>query len=200
MARLILLRHAVTTDTGKRLTGRLPGVGLSAAGREAAADLARSLAGIALAAVYTSPLQRCRETAAVIAAPHGLHPAVHRGLVEVDYGTWSGRTLASLRRTPEWRLLANAPSRVRFPEGETLAEVQARAVAACEALAAAHPAGTLALVSHGDVIGSILSHYLGMPLDLYHRITVAPASASTLDLPAQGAPRVLALNVTPRGA
>ena len=99
MTRLILIRHAPTAETGKRLTGRLPGVGLSAAGRRAAVALGQTLAAAPLEAVYTSPVQRCRETAVLVAGPHGLRPRAHRGLSEVDFGAWSGRTLASLRRT-----------------------------------------------------------------------------------------------------
>ena len=197
MTRLILVRHAPTAETGKRLTGRLPGVGLSPAGRRAAAALSRALADTPLQAVCTSPVQRCRETAALVAEPHGLRPLPHHGLTEVDYGAWAGCSLASLRRTSLWRLIQTAPSRVAFPNGEALPTVQARAVAACEALAAAHPEATLALVSHGDVIGLILAHYLGVPFDLYHRFSVSPASVSTLDLPAGGPARVHSLNVTP---
>lgn len=197
MTRLILVRHAPTAETGKRLTGRLPGVGLSPAGRRAAAALSRALADTPLQAVYTSPVQRCRETAAFVAEPHGLRPLPHHGLTEVDYGAWAGRSLASLRRTSLWRLIHTAPSRVVFPDGESLPTVQARAVAACEALAAAHPEATLALVGHGDVIALVLAHYLGVPFDLYHRFSVSPASASTLDLPTGGPARVHSLNVTP---
>lgn len=199
MTRLILVRHAPTSETGKRLTGRLPGVALSHAGRRAASELARALAGTPLQAVYTSPVLRCRETAAIIAEPHGLRPLAHHGLTEVDYGAWAGRTLASLRRTSLWHLIHTAPSRVSFPEGETLPAVQARALAACEALTAAHPEATLALVSHGDVIGLILANYLGVPFDLYHRLRVSPASASTLHLPSCGPARLEAINMMPGG-
>jgi probable phosphomutase (TIGR03848 family) len=197
VTRLILIRHAPTAETGKRLTGRLPGVGLSAAGRRAAEALARSLAAVPLEAVYTSPVLRCRETAVLVAGPHGLRPLALHAVSEVDFGAWSGRTLASLRRTALWRLVHSAPSRAVFPNGESLAAAQHRAVAACEALAAARPAATLAVVSHGDVIALILAHYLGMPLDLYHRLSVPPASASTLDLPGDGPASVRSLAAGP---
>jgi probable phosphoglycerate mutase len=194
VARLVLIRHAPTPETGKKLTGRLPGVGLDAPGREAAEATAAALAGLPLSVVYTSPLMRCRETARIVAAPHGLRPIPYRSLIEVDYGTWSGRSLGSLRRTKAWRSLLWAPSRFRFPGGERLGEVAARSAAACEDLAAAHPDGTIAVVSHGDVIKSALASFLGVPADLYHRIVIDPASWSIVDLPAHGMPMVVAVN------
>lgn len=197
MAGLVLVRHAVTPETGKRLSGRLPGVALSAEGRAQAEAVARCLADLPVAAVYTSPLQRCRETARVVAAPHGLKPVQYRSLIEVDYGSWSGRTLASLRRTKAWKHLLVAPSRVVFPGGERLGDVRGRAVAACEEIAAAHGTGTVVLVSHGDVIRSVLAHYLGMPIDLFHRVLISPGSVSRIDLPPGGAPRVTAVNHVP---
>ena len=196
MTRLILIRHAPTADTGKRLTGRLPGVPLTPAGREAAAALAGRLSLARLDAVYTSPALRCRQTAALVAAPHGLRPRVRRDLADTDYGDFSGRTLASARRSALWRRVHSTPSRVRFPGGEALAAVQARSVAACEDLAATHPEGTIAVVTHCDVIATALAHYLGMPLDFFPRLAPASPSASTLDLPAHGPARIAAVGVT----
>ena len=196
MARLYLIRHATTPDTGVRLTGRLPGVGLDSAGREQAEAVGRRLNGAGLAAIYSSPLRRCRETARAVAAPNGNEVTAYRSLIEVDYGSWSGRTLKSLQRTKLWPQLFTAPSRVTFPGGESLAAVQHRSVAACEELAAAHRSASIALVSHGDVIKAILAHYLGTPLDLFQRITIDPASVSVVDLPPAGPPRVLTVNRT----
>ena len=195
MTRLILVRHGPTADTGKRLTGRLPGVALTPAGHRAAAALARSLGEVPLVAVYTSPALRCRETAALLAEPHGLRPRVYPRLADTDYGSWSGRSLAVVRRTTLWRLVEATPSRVRFPDGEALTEVQARAIAACEALTARHPDATLAVVTHADIIGTALAHYLGMPLDLYRRLTLDPAAATTFERPADGPPRVRGINL-----
>lgn len=197
MATLYLIRHAPTAETGKKLTGRLPGVGLDGDGTRAAEAAASSLASVRFAAIYTSPVLRCRETARILAAPHALRPTPYRSLIEVDYGAWSGRTLGSLRRTRQWRELFVAPSRVRFPGGETLAEVQARAVRACEELADAHPRHTIGLVSHGDVIKSSVAHYLGVPLDLFQRIAISPASHSIVHLRRGQAPWVEAVNRTP---
>jgi probable phosphoglycerate mutase len=194
MARLVLVRHAPTPETGKRLSGRLPGVGLDDGGRRAAEATAQALAEVDFRAIYTSPVLRCRETARFVAGPHDLTPIAYRGLIEVDYGTWSGRTLGSLRRTKLWRQLFLAPSRVRFPGGERLSEVHARAVAACEELAAVHAGETVALVSHGDVIKAAIGYYLGVPMDLFQRIIVAPSSWSIVDVAPDAAPRVLAVN------
>jgi probable phosphomutase (TIGR03848 family) len=200
VTRLILLRHAPTADTGKRLTGRLPGVDLNPVGRGAAAALSRSLAPVPLEAVYTSPALRCRRTAAAVAAPHRLRPAVLAGINETDYGAWEGRSLASLRRTALWRLAHTAPSEVVFPDGEALPQVQRRAVRACQALARKHPGGSVVVVTHGDVIRLVLAHYLGMPMDLYPRLDVDPASASTLDLSPDAPPRVRSINLMAAGA
>jgi probable phosphoglycerate mutase len=194
MARIVLIRHAPTPETGKKLTGRLPGVGLGAPGRDAARRTADALAAVPFAAVYSSPVRRCKETARIVAEPHGLTPLPYRSLSEVDYGTWSGRTLGSLKRTKAWRELLAAPSRFRFPGGERLGEVAARSQAACEDLAAAHRDETIAVVSHGDVIRAAIAHYLGAPIDTFQRITVEPASWSVVDLPPGGVPRVVAVN------
>ena len=192
MARLLLVRHAPTADTGTRLTGRLPGVSLSEDGRLAAKRLAERLSDQKVRAVFTSPLERTAETAAQIAAVHRVQPVVDERLLEVDYGKWSGRTLISLRRLKAWRTVMVTPSRMRFPGGESLLEAQIRAVAACEEIAARK--GTVVAVTHADIIKAVVSHYLGQPLDLFQRIAVAPSSVTVLELSAGGIPMVLAVN------
>lgn len=194
--RLLLIRHAPTPETGTRLTGRQPGVGLSAKGREMADALGERLAGARLRAVYSSPQQRCRETAKPIAQQAGLSATSYRSFAEVDYGTWTGRSLSSLRRTKLWRQLFIAPSRVRFPGGESLPEMQARAVDAAEELTARHGDHLVAVVSHGDVIKAVLAHYLGIHLDLFQRLHVGPGSVAAIDLPEFGVPAVLSMNGT----
>lgn len=196
MARLLLIRHAPTAETGVRLTGRLPGVGLDEDGRRIAERTAGRLSDVKLKAVYSSPIERTRETAEIVARPHGLDPVIEDGLVEVDYGTWSGRTLKSLYRLKAWRTVQMTPSRMVFPEGESLADAQRRAVATCERLADRHHNDSIALVSHSDVIQSILSHYLGQPLDMFARIVISAGSVSVIDLPRQGFPSVATVNGT----
>lgn len=159
--------------------------------------LGRRLAGLPLTAVYTSPLLRCRQTASAVATPHRLTPLVRYHLSDTDYGDWSGRTIAAVRRTALWRLVREAPSRVVFPQGEGLAAVQARAVAACDSVAATHPEATVALVTHSDVIATALAHYLGMPLDFFPRLAPDAPSASVLDLASDGSVRVRTVGATP---
>lgn len=192
--RLLLIRHSVTPETGKRLSSLDPDIPLSEQGLQLAADLGQHLASVPLQAIYTSPHQRCRQTAAAIAKGRGLRPRVDRAFIEADYGKWLGRPLKSLYRLKAWQdLMANA-SRFRFPDGETLQEVQARAVAGVEALAGKHPDDSVAVASHGDIIKVIIAHYLGVPLDLSHRLDPMPVSVSVVDIPAAGSVRVPVFN------
>ncbi|MDP3984542.1 MAG: histidine phosphatase family protein [Acidimicrobiia bacterium] len=198
MARLLLIRHAPTEETGRSLTGRLTGHQLSDSGRQMAAAVAERLAGINLAALYSSPLERTWETAEVIAARQRPRSArvvtEHEGLLEVDYGAWSGRSLRSLYRLRAWRTVMTTPSRVRFPGGESLMEAQVRAVATCEELAGRHRGRLVGAVTHADIIKAVASHYLGQPLDLFNRLIIAPASVTVIDLPAEGSPRLVTIN------
>jgi probable phosphomutase (TIGR03848 family) len=193
---LVLLRHATTPATGKRLGGRTPGVHLDAPGRQQAEAAARRLAHLPVSAVYASPLERTRETAAPVARAHGLRVRIERGILEVDYGAWTDRPLAGLRRQALWRTIQQAPSRVTFPGGESIRGAQQRAVDATERIAAAHPGGTVVLVSHADVIKAVLAHHLGMGLDLFQRLVISPASSSVLVLPDGAPPAVLSINDT----
>lgn len=194
MARLLLIRHAPTPETGTKLTGRLPGVSLDERGTAIAEATAQRLAGVKIRAIHASPIERTWETAAAIARPHGLDPIRNEGFLEVDYGSWSGRTLKSLYKLKAWKTVQMTPSRMVFPDGEAIATAQARAVAACEALAGAHRKEIVAVVSHADIIKAIVAHYLGSPLDQFQRIGITPASVSVLDLPSGGVPRVAAVN------
>jgi probable phosphomutase (TIGR03848 family) len=195
MALLLLVRHALTDATGSRLSGNTPGVHLSERGRAQADHLARRLASIPVTSLFSSPLERCLETAAAIADGRGLE--VHRlpALVEVGYGRWTGRPLAQLARTTLWKQVQGSPSSVRFPEGETLREVQERAVAALHELAARRPHGTVVAVTHADVIRLVLAHFAGVHLDLFQRLIVSPASVSAVVL-GDRIPRVLRMNDT----
>ncbi len=194
MARILLVRHAPTPETGTRLTGRLPGVSLGEAGIEIARTTARRLEGVKIAAIYASPIERTWETAIEIARLHRLEPKREDGLLEVDYGSWSGRTLRSLYPLKAWRVVQQTPSRMTFPGGESLMAAQQRAVATVESIATRHLKQTVVAVSHADIIKSVLSHYLGQPLDLFQRIGVSPASVSVLHLSPGAAPHVSAVN------
>jgi broad specificity phosphatase PhoE len=160
-----------------------------------AARAAQEMADVRPAAVVTSPIQRCRETADILAEQWNVTPVVDRAFIEADYGSWSGRKLTALYRLKAWGSLMSAASRFRFPDGESLEDVQRRAIGAIERLSEGHRANAaVVVVSHADVIRSVLAHYLGMPLDLIHRLHVGPASASLVMLPKAGPPAVPVVN------
>lgn len=196
MTTLFLVRHAVTSDTGYRLTGWTEGVGLTEEGRKQAEIAARGLSHVDFAAIYSSPIDRTMETARAIAEPHRMRVKSSKGLGEVRYGGWTNRSLKSLMRTKLWDTVQRFPSAARFPDGESVREVQARAITEIERIATEHPKGKVCCVSHGDVIKLIAAHYLGVHIDLYQRIVIGPASVSVISLTSYG-PRILALNNCP---
>jgi probable phosphoglycerate mutase len=190
MTTLVLVRHATTASTGKRLGGRTSAP-LDDAGRDQAQAAAERLAGVPLKAVYASPLPRTLQTAQIVAAPHRLPVVEDEGLLEVEYGDWTDRPLKPLLRTKKWPVIQARPSLVTFPNGESIREAQLRAVAAVERIVARHRKATVAVVSHADVIKALVSFYLGQPLDLFQRLHVSPASFSVLHLSADGGQPVL---------
>jgi probable phosphoglycerate mutase len=193
MTLLLLIRHALTDATGKRLSGQARGIHLSRAGGNQAAALAERLAPVPVAVVYSSPLERCVETARAVARPRGMEVRVEPGIIEVAYGNWTGRPLAQLSRTALWKQLQGAPSTMRFPGGESLAEVQQRAVGALDAIAARHPKKIVAAFTHADVIRLAVAHYAGVHLDLFQRFIVGPTSVSAVLL-GDRIPRILRVN------
>ena len=201
MSTLVLVRHGRTTANATGLlAGRSPGVSLDGTGREQAARAGARLAPVPLAAVVTSPLQRCRQTAQAIVAARRDAPELRseKGLTECDYGDWQGRELKELARERLWKVVQQQPSAAGFPGGETLVAMQARAVEAVRrhdrAVEEAHgPHAVWVAVSHGDVIKSVLADALGMHLDLFQRIHVDPASVSVVHYGA-ARPSVLAMN------
>jgi probable phosphomutase (TIGR03848 family) len=195
VAIIVLVRHGVTDQTGVRLYGQGPGVHLSPRGHEQAKVLADRLRSIRPAAVYSSPLERCRETAAPIAAAAGLTVHTERGILETDLGAWTGKTFGQVRRARLWRRILAVPSSARFPGGESLAEVQARTVRALETIADRHPRRSVVVVTHGDPIRLALAHFAGMHLDHFQRLEVAPGSISVVAA-GHGGPRVLRVNDT----
>ena len=179
---VLLVRHGSNDYVGRALAGRSLGVHLNAAGRAEAGRLARRLAPLPIAAVYSSPLERAVETAAPLAVARSLDPRLVEAAAEIDFGEWTGRTIAELEADPLWRRFNTERSTTRPPGGELMAEAQARMVGAVEDLRAAHPGETIALVSHADVIRAALAHYAGIPLDAIGRFEIRPASVTTLRL------------------
>ncbi len=196
MAYILLIRHGQNDWVNKRrLAGWTPGVHLNEEGRSQAEQLSERLSSLPLKAIYSSPLERCIETAAFLAHPHGLEVVELDDIGEVHYGDWQGKKIKKLaKKKRKWYAVQHFPSRFRFPGGESLTEVQKRAVAAIERLSLLHEKELVAVVSHADVIKLILAHYLGMHIDLFQRIVVSPASVSSLMLSESGPVRVLRIN------
>ncbi|QIK66420.1 MSMEG_4193 family putative phosphomutase [Nocardioides sp. HDW12B] len=189
MATVILVRHGRTTaNTAGVLAGRSPGVRLDDRGREQVARLGERLSGVPLRGIVSSPMVRCRETAAAVAERQQPGPATverESALAEVDYGEWTGGTLATLAKEPLWRTVQAHPSAVTFPGGESMSGMAARAVAAVRRwdarVAAEHgDDAPWVAVSHGDVIKAVLADALGIHLDQFQRIVVDPASVSVV--------------------
>ena len=196
MTTVLLVRHATTEATGKRLGGWTPGVHLDDRGVAQAEATAQRIAdsGADVAAVYASPLERTQDTAKVVAKSLGLRVRTRKGLGEVDYGDWTDRPLGHLRRRKDWQTVQHTPSRWTFPGGESIRGAQSRAVDQVETLATEHPDDTIVAVSHADIIKAAVAHFMGMPLDTFQRIVVSPASITTLALPPGGPPALLGLN------
>lgn len=180
--RILLIRHGINDYVKEhRLAGWTPGVYLNAEGQAQAAALAERLGRAALAALYSSPLERARETAAPLAARLGLPVQILDALGETRCGDWTGQAVEELRKTELWLQVQFYPGGFRYPGGESTLEVQTRMVAALDMLCAAHPGQTIAVFSHADPIKLAVAFYSGTPLDLYQRLTVAPASISELE-------------------
>lgn len=182
MATVVLLRHGRSTANASAvLAGRTPGVGLDDTGRAQAQAVVGRLAEVRFDRLICSPLQRCQETVAPLAAATGLPVQTDDRFAEVDYGDWSGRPLAELAKEPLWRVIQGHPSAAVFPGGEGLAGVSARAVAGIRAqLADSGPDDVLLICSHGDVIAAILADALGLHLDTYQRLVLSPGSLSII--------------------
>ncbi|HVX23527.1 MAG TPA: histidine phosphatase family protein [Acidimicrobiales bacterium] len=192
---VLLVRHGRTPTTGSVLPGRRPGLHLSEEGRGQAERAAERIAALqqAPAAVYASPLERTRETAAPIAKALGLRVRTDQGLLEADMGRWTGGSLKRLGRTRDWGRVQRWPAGFRFPGGESFAEMATRATDAVLRLVAAHPGKTVVAVSHADPIKAVVAGAAGVPLDLFQRLVVSPCSVTAI-LYGPGGPHVLCVN------
>ncbi|MFO0983517.1 MAG: histidine phosphatase family protein [Planctomycetota bacterium] len=192
---ILLIRHATNDWVDKRIAGWTPGVHLNELGRQQAERLVERLRGIELHAIYASPLDRTRETAAPLASARRLEVELREEFGEIRYGAWTGLDVQQLRELPEWKQFLRFRSGTRVPDGELMLELQARMVAGIERLCAQHQEQTVAIVSHGDPIRTAIAHYLGLAIDLYPRLEISPASVSLLRISKDG-PRLARLNDT----
>jgi len=193
---VLLVRHGQTPTTGKVLPGRAAGLHLSDAGQQQARRAAERIAELTtIDAIYASPLERARETAAPIAAARSMKVRIDKGLLECDFGDWTGAELRNLMKLPEWSTVQRAPSTFTFPGGESFNAMQHRMVSTIDRLRAAHPGGTIVCVSHTDPIKAAVAHAMGTHIDLFQRIVISTCSVTAIAYGA-GAPVVLTVNST----
>lgn len=193
---ILMVRHGQTPTTGKLLPGRAPGLHLADVGLQQAERAGERIAELTkVDAIYTSPMERARETAAPIGKAVGIRPKVVKGLIECDFGDWTGAELKNLMKLPEWRTVQKAPSTFRFPNGESFTEMQVRMVTALDKLRAQHPGGVIVCVSHADTIKAAMAHALGTHLDLFQRIVISTCSISGIAWSTDG-PVALTVNST----
>ena len=193
---VLLVRHGQTPTTGLVLPGRASGLHLAEAGTAQAHRVAERIAEMPkIDAIYASPLERARETAAPIAKALKQRVKIDKGLLECDFGDWTGEKLSSLMKLPEWSTVQRAPSSFRFPSGESFTEMQTRMVSALDRIRQAHPGGTVVCVSHADPIKAAVAHAMGTHLDLFQRIVIGTCSVSAIAYSTHG-PIVLTVNST----
>ena len=196
---ILLVRHGQTPTTGQVLPGRAPGLQLSEHGRTQAAKVAERLAVLPVTAVYASPMERTVETATPTAERFGLPIVEESGLIEGDFGDWTGAQLADLMKLSAWRKVQRRPDKFRFPHGESFAEIQHRMATTLSRLRNQHPGGTVVCFSHADPIRIAVSDALGAPLRRFQRVSIGPCSVSALAYSAakpDNDPRVLTVNST----
>jgi probable phosphoglycerate mutase len=182
MTLLLLVRHGATDAVGKLIVGRLRGYPLNERGRAEAAALAASLSGLNLVAVHSSPLERARDTAAEIAAPHGLRVTENEALTDIEFGEWNAQPLSALESIAAFRRFNEHRAFCGIPAGERVSRVQSRMVDVLAEIAEAHPRGTVVVVSHGDPIRLALAFYLGLAVDHMQRLEIGTGSVSALEL------------------
>lgn len=199
MTTLLLIRHGENdhVKTGK-MAGRLPGVHLNERGQKQAQALGEALRDVPLKAIYSSPLERAMETSKPIANAHKLRIIQESDLMETDMGKWQGKSWKLLRLTKVWKIVENAPSRFRFPDGESFPEMQTRIANVLEAIVKKHnkPQDIVAVVFHADPIKLAVSHFLGLPLDHFQRLSCDTGSLTVLHASESGA-NLVKLNQRP---
>lgn len=193
---VLFVRHGQTPTTGKKLPGRAPGLHLAPKGKAQADQVGARIGALErVGAVYASPMERTQETAAPIARACKVRVRTHKGLIEANFGQWTGKNLSSLRKLPEWVTVQRYPSGFRFPGGESFPEMQTRMTGAVSDLVSRHPGETIVAVSHADTIKAAIADAAGTPLDLFQRIVISPCSVSAVMYTTTG-PIVLSVNST----
>jgi probable phosphoglycerate mutase len=183
MTVILLIRHGQNDYLSDRLAGRLPGVHLNEKGREQARRLGDMLADFPIKAIYASPLERAQETAAPIAKCQGLDVETMPELIEIDFGNWQGKEIDNLKEQALWNTIHERPSAIQFPDGEDYITAQDRVIVGLLSLDKKYDEENIIVcVAHGDVIRLAVAHFLGVPLDNFHRIRISPASISVLHL------------------
>jgi len=197
MPTLLLIRHGDNDYLRKdKLPGQIPGIHLNAHGREQAMEMAQSLSQLPITAIYSSPLERAIETAEPLAQSLGLGIQLKSDLADPDVGAWEGRSWKSLVHTKLWKVIQEKPSQFQFPGGETFIQVQERVTRTLDAIANAHNGEFIAVFFHADPIKLSVSHYLGIALDNFQRLTISASSVTILRLDSP-AVKLLALNLIP---
>jgi probable phosphoglycerate mutase len=183
MAVILLVRHGENDMVGKSLAGRLPDVHLNEKGQAQARQLAAGLAALPVKAVYASPLERAQETAAPIAKVQDLPVKTMPALLEIDFGSWQGKRLSRLKKGRLWKTVQESPATFRFPDGESFVEAQARVAEGLNTVSEQYDEKDVVVcTAHSDVIRLAVAHFLGLPLDHFQRIRIAPASVTVLYL------------------
>jgi probable phosphoglycerate mutase len=195
MTTFLLVRHGAVGALDRYLAGRAPGELLNDDGIAQARRLAERFAGVALDAVYSSPLERARDTAAAFATCAPAPVELADDLLEIDVGEWTGRSFDDLRDDPRWSSFNTSRSTTRIPGGELMLEAQARAVAFLQHIVERLPHGRVVIVSHSDIIRAVIAYHLGVPLDLVQRLEISPASVSVLEIGTH-APKLWCMNAT----
>lgn len=193
---IFLIRHGQTPTTGKVLPGRAPGLHLSEVGLKQAKRVAERIGSVGkdkVAAAYTSPMERTQETAAPIGDTLGIGVTVDDGLLEADFGSWTGQELKDLMKLPEWSQVQSAPSGFRFPDGESFAEMQFRITSTLQRLSESHRGDAIVVVSHADPIKAAVADAMGVHLDLFQRIVIGQCSVSAIQY-SVSSPIVLSVN------
>ena len=194
MTKIYVVRHGQTAWNLEEVFRGRADIPLDGTGKKEVHLAGEALKNETIHAVYSSPLSRSMETAENIAKFQNIKVTPLEAIVDISYGDWEGKKVSKLAKQSLWKRVQFFPSRMQFPNGEALREVQFRAVRAIEKISEQNIEGIIVVVSHADVIKLVVAHYLGVHVDLFQRIAVAPASVSVLSLPKNGMVHVLRLN------